>query len=317
MTSYNRIATSPGLAVGAREYPVELFGHLERFAASIYPYRWFIAVVLPLLLTLAGIVSYRRGWHRFALQHRIVTAAVVVPLLVVSIPVGYYLVSPLWTRTHLEEASPLGVASQSMPPASTPASAPSPQPSSTSSAVEEAASPTPTLAVTAMVPAASTATPLPPLPTAPLSEATATPEPEPVIEPQPEPTPQPVIEPTPEPEPEPEPTEFVPYVVLAGEFQGADDFHFGSGSALLIAAAVDQHVLRLENFSVQNGPDLFVYLSTSPNGWSEDGLNLGELRATDGSFNYDVPAGIDISQYQSVVIWCRAFAVLFSSAPLM
>lgn len=86
---------------------------------------------------------------------------------------------------------------------------------------------------------------------------------------------------------------------------------------MLIATTPDQFVLRLEDFSVQNGPDLFVYLSTNPNGWSDDGLNLGELRATDGSFNYDVPVGVDIYQYQSVVIWCRAFAVLFATAPIM
>ncbi len=50
-------------------------------------------------------------------------------------------------------------------------------------------------------------------------------------------------------------------VVLQGAFQGADDFHFGSGQALLVETAPGTYTLRFEGFSVRNGPDLFVYLS--------------------------------------------------------
>ena len=45
-----------------------------------------------------------------------------------------------------------------------------------------------------------------------------------------------------------------------GMFEGADDFHFGRGDALLIETAPGAYTLRFENFSVRNGPDLFVYL---------------------------------------------------------
>ncbi len=98
-----------------------------------------------------------------------------------------------------------------------------------------------------------------------------------------------------------------------GEFRGADDFHFGRGQALLIESAPGQYTLRFENFSVRNGPDLFVYLSPDPGGIS-DALLLGDLKGTDGAFNYDVPAGTDISRYKSAVVWCRQFAVLFAAA---
>jgi hypothetical protein len=103
-------------------------------------------------------------------------------------------------------------------------------------------------------------------------------------------------------------------VVSQGEFRGADDFHFGRGKALLIETAPDAYTLRFEEFSVRNGPDLFVYLSTDPNGYSDDGLLLGELKGTDGAFNYDVPEGTDISRYKSAVVWCKAFSVLFATA---
>lgn len=105
-------------------------------------------------------------------------------------------------------------------------------------------------------------------------------------------------------------------VVLVGEFQGADEFHFGSGRAMLVETAAGQYTLRFENFSVRNGPDLFVYLSPSADGYADGALELGGLKASDGSFNYEVPAGTDIGSFRSAVVWCRAFSVLFATAPL-
>ena len=106
---------------------------------------------------------------------------------------------------------------------------------------------------------------------------------------------------------------FQPRVASQGEFRGADDFHFGRGQVLLIESAPGEYTLRFENFSVRNGPDLFVYLSNDPGGIS-DALLLGDLKGTDGAFNYDVPAGTDISRFKSAVVWCRQFAVLFAAA---
>jgi hypothetical protein len=104
-------------------------------------------------------------------------------------------------------------------------------------------------------------------------------------------------------------------VIRIGEFHGADEFHFGSGQALLIETEPGIYVLRFENFSVQNGPDLFVYLSPSAEGYADGAIKLGGLKATDGAFNYEIPAGTDISQFQSAIVWCDAFAVLFATAP--
>ncbi|MYI85818.1 MAG: DM13 domain-containing protein [Dehalococcoidia bacterium] len=75
-------------------------------------------------------------------------------------------------------------------------------------------------------------------------------------------------------------------------------------------------MLRVENFSVRNGPDLFVYLSRNPDGWEEEAINLGDLKATDGAFNYEIPSDIDIEEFKSAVVWCRRFAVLFGHATL-
>jgi hypothetical protein len=59
-------------------------------------------------------------------------------------------------------------------------------------------------------------------------------------------------------------------------------------------------------------------LSEDPNGEGiSEMLNLGELKATDGAFNYEIPSGIDVSKVKSAVVWCKQFAVLFAHAELM
>ncbi len=111
---------------------------------------------------------------------------------------------------------------------------------------------------------------------------------------------------------------FEPSVVRAGQFVDADSFHTGSGDALIIETEPGVYTLRVESFSVRNGPDLYVYLSTDPTGENVDeALNLGQLKATDGAFNYDIPSEVDISTIKSAVVWCRQFSVLFTHAELL
>ncbi|TMB98156.1 MAG: DM13 domain-containing protein [Chloroflexi bacterium] len=114
--------------------------------------------------------------------------------------------------------------------------------------------------------------------------------------------------------PTPQPT-FAARVVQQGQFKGADDFHYGSGKALLIETAPGQYTLRFEDFSVRNGPDLYVYLSTELEAYGDGSLQLGTLKATDGAFNYEVPPGTDGSKFKSALVWCKQFSVLFAVAP--
>ena len=127
-------------------------------------------------------------------------------------------------------------------------------------------------------------------------------------------SPRPTREPTPI--PTPEPTPFVPITVVAGAFHGADDFHFGEGTASIIETAPGRYTLRFEAFSVRNGPDLYVYLSPDASGYADGALELGTLKATDGAFGYELPEGTDPADFGSAVIWCKQFAVLFAVAPL-
>ncbi len=75
--------------------------------------------------------------------------------------------------------------------------------------------------------------------------------------------------------------------------------------------------LRLEDFSVRNGPDLFVYLSPDADGYTDGALELGRLKATDGSFGYELPAGTDPADFASAIIWCKQFTHLFAVAPFV
>jgi hypothetical protein len=107
-------------------------------------------------------------------------------------------------------------------------------------------------------------------------------------------------------------------LALAGSFRGSDEFHFGRGTARLIETSPGRFVVRLENFAVRNGPDLYVYLSPSADGYASDAIELGRLRADTGNQNYAVPAGAldGPAAAASVVIWCKQFSHLFATATL-
>jgi len=113
---------------------------------------------------------------------------------------------------------------------------------------------------------------------------------------------------------EPVMEEMIP-VSYAGTFIGVGDgIHDAQGDAYTIPLDDGGNVLRLENFQSTNGPDLFVYLATDDN--ASEFVNLGELKANKGNQNYDIPEGTDLEKYNKVLIWCKAFSVLFGSAEL-
>jgi hypothetical protein len=104
--------------------------------------------------------------------------------------------------------------------------------------------------------------------------------------------------------------------IISGSFIGVNDgIHNAEGTAKIIPLQHDDaNVLRLENLKVTNGPDLYVYLSTDKS--ASDFVNLGKLKANNGNQNYNIPAGTDLTEYDTVLIWCKAFSVLFGSVDL-
>ena len=121
---------------------------------------------------------------------------------------------------------------------------------------------------------------------------------------------------TPSDPPVPAPTPFVATPVATGSFHGTDEFHFGRGTAAIIETAPGRFTLRFADFSVRNGPDLFVYLSPDAGDYARGALELGRLKATDGAFGYELPPGTDPADFASAIIWCKQFSHLFAVAPL-
>lgn len=89
--------------------------------------------------------------------------------------------------------------------------------------------------------------------------------------------------------------------------------HDVEGKASIIKLGTATY-LRFENLKTVNGPDLHVYLSADLE--NKDSIHLSKIKATEGSVNYLLPEGIDISKYNNALLWCRAFNVLFSYAKL-
>jgi hypothetical protein len=106
-----------------------------------------------------------------------------------------------------------------------------------------------------------------------------------------------------------------PVSALSGEFVGAGDgTHNAEGVAKEISTEDGRKFIRFENFKVTNGPDLYVYLATDQS--ASDFVDIGKLKANNGNQNYEIPDGTDLAKYKTVVIWCKAFSVLFGSAEL-
>jgi hypothetical protein len=108
-----------------------------------------------------------------------------------------------------------------------------------------------------------------------------------------------------------------PRVVRSGELNFVDTIHNGKGPVQIVDVG-SQHFVRFEDVMLTNAPDVHVYLSRETGGkWDEvTSLYLGPLKATNGSFNYEVPPTADPASYQSIVVWCRAFRVLITWADL-
>ena len=85
----------------------------------------------------------------------------------------------------------------------------------------------------------------------------------------------------------------------------------------------DQTVIVFgDDFKAKSGPDLKVFISpatvsevngkTATNG----SVLLGELTSTKGSQEYVVPAGVDLANFESVLVHCEAYSVLWGGGDL-
>jgi len=77
-----------------------------------------------------------------------------------------------------------------------------------------------------------------------------------------------------------------------------------------------------DDFRAANGPDLKIFLS--PQTVSDvtgktavtGALNIGELKNTKGTQEYEVPAGVNLADYSSVLVHCEAYSILWGGGDL-
>jgi len=110
-------------------------------------------------------------------------------------------------------------------------------------------------------------------------------------------------------------------LVATGTFIHAnpsDPVHWGKGKV----SVYEKAVFLESDFEVGPGPAYHVYLVPQASIRSSADLgtamyvDLGGLRAFEGSQRYPIPDGVNLADYPSLVIWCERFSVLISPADL-
>jgi hypothetical protein len=104
-------------------------------------------------------------------------------------------------------------------------------------------------------------------------------------------------------------------LIGGGAFEGVDG-HSASGRAQLIEVAGGKQVVTFDDFEVDQGPDLRVYLVEGEDVSGGNFVDLGSLKGEKGRFQYELDEPVDPERYTHVVVWCRAFSVGFGRAPL-
>lgn len=109
-----------------------------------------------------------------------------------------------------------------------------------------------------------------------------------------------------------------PVLLGSGQFVGLAG-HAGTGDAGIFQNPDGSLVLRFENFDIDNGPDLEVYLvpgagQASP---APGSIHLGPLEGNIGDQNYDLPPGTELAPGSyTALVWCEAFSVEFVGASI-
>ena len=94
------------------------------------------------------------------------------------------------------------------------------------------------------------------------------------------------------------------------------------GSAKIDTINGKHHLVFSRDFKTKNGPDLKVYLSKRPlsslsaKKIDKKAVKLSVLKSHKGKQSYAIPADINLADYESVVIQCEAYTVLWGGFDL-
>lgn len=101
---------------------------------------------------------------------------------------------------------------------------------------------------------------------------------------------------------------------LTRDLRGSDFLHWGEGTISLTPTQI------VHEGALAPGPDYKVYLTTGPVEHEDEfeplkatAALIGDVK-TFGGFLLDVPEGVDVSSYSTLVVWCESFGEFITSA---
>lgn len=99
----------------------------------------------------------------------------------------------------------------------------------------------------------------------------------------------------------------------SGQLSGQSD-HITTGTVSIEEVDGKTYIVLGENFSLDGAPDPSVGFSV--NGKFVEGSNFAELKSLTGGQRYEVPASLDLTDFDAFVVWCAQFSVPLGSADL-
>ena len=104
-----------------------------------------------------------------------------------------------------------------------------------------------------------------------------------------------------------------------GKFVAAE--HPTQGAVSIVNEKGKRYLVFDKTFKSDMGPDLYVILhrgAVLPKGGlkESDYVTIGRLQKVSGTQRYTIPNNIDLKNYRTVAVWCRAFNATFGYALL-
>ena len=109
-------------------------------------------------------------------------------------------------------------------------------------------------------------------------------------------------------------------LIASGNFVTVEQDHPTNGIAKIVNVNGKRYLEFDKAFTTARGPKVRVVLhrnNTVPvNLKAENYVTIAQLKKFDGAQRYEIPANLDLNDFESVAIWCEEFNVTFGYASL-
>ena len=109
-----------------------------------------------------------------------------------------------------------------------------------------------------------------------------------------------------------------PVILYSGVLIGGEAGDQARGDVTIEKVAVKKYLV-FKNFTSNSGPDVHVYFSKTIGNHASpptEYKDLGLLKYTSGTFNYELVMDPDVANYKYVLIWCAQYRIQFGYTEL-